>query len=249
VSQRVKEVNFFNRNYDRGLPWYKSFFPDESEAAGYRALGEVSPSYLHCGQCPGRIRETLPDPKLIAILRNPVDRVWSNYLFRVRLDNYQGSFESYLVDYPSGLRRSYYAQAVKNYLAAFERDQLLFLIFEQLFADIFESRDQIARFLEIYAADFPEQAGFAIINQGYIPRFGRVYALSTMVLAWASRNQHYWMINSAKRLGMKRLLSLGDKQLDISMNPETQRKLQKLFSDDISELEELLNQDLAHWRE
>jgi hypothetical protein len=178
-----------------------------------------------------------------------MDRVWSDYLFRVRLDNYHGSFESYLVDYPDGLRRSYYAHAIKNYLDVFDRDQLLFLVFEQVFNDILSSRSQIACFLEIDATDFPEQAGFAKINKAYVPRFGKIYALSTRVLDWASRNHQYWLINSAKKLGMKRALSMGAKEVDMVMNPETRRKLQELFSDDISSVEELLDLDLSHWRE
>ena len=249
VPQRLKEVSYFSRNYERGQAWYESFFPDEIEAANYRALGEVSPSYLHCEECPERIRTILHNPKLIAILRNPVDRAWSNYLFRVRLDNYQDSFENYLVEYPSGLRRSYYAQFVRNYLVVFRRDQLLFLIFDQMFDDIVRSRNQIARFLEADAAVFPEQAGFAKINKGYIPRFGKAYELSTRVLAWASRNQHYWMINSAKRVGIKKVLSVGAKEAPMSMKPETRRKLQQLFSEDISELEDLLDIDLSRWRD
>ena len=110
-----------------------------------------------------------------------------------------------MVEYPGGLGQSYYAQAVKNYLVTFDRDQLLFLIFEELFDDIIQARSQIAEFLEIDAAGFPAQARFAKINQGYIPRFGKVYELSSRIMVWASRTQHYWMINGAKRFGRKRL--------------------------------------------
>lgn len=248
VSQRLKEVSYFNRNYDRGQAWYESFFPDESEASAYCALGEVTPSYLHCEQCPERIDILLDNPKLIAILRSPADRAWSNYLFRVRLDNYQGSFENYLVEYPGGIRRSYYAQAIRNYLTTFARDQLLILIFEQVFDDIAGARDQIAGFLEINAGDFPAQAGFAKINKSYVPRFGRVYALSTRILAWASRRQQYWLINGAKRFGVKKALSMGGQEAPMSMKPETRLKLQALFSQDIDELEELLDVDLSRWR-
>ena len=249
VPQRLKEVDYFGRNYDKGQAWYESFFPNDDEASAYRVQGEISPSYLYCEECPKRIDSLLENPKLIALLRNPADRAWSNYLFRVRLDNYQDSFESYLLENPGGIGQSYYSRAVKNYLETFGHDQFLILIFEQVFADIVGARCTIADFLGINAEDFPDQAGFAKINKGFVPRFGNLYALSTRVLAWASKNQQYWMINGAKRLGLKRALSMGAKETPLSMKPETRHKLQQLFSEDIQELEDLLELDLNHWRE
>ena len=55
VPARRKEVNFFSFYYERGLSWYERFFPPESEAQNYRAIGEISPIYLYCDPCPERI--------------------------------------------------------------------------------------------------------------------------------------------------------------------------------------------------
>ena len=84
VSQRLKEVSYFNRNYDRGQAWYESFFPGESEASAYCALGEVTPSYLHCEQCPERINMLLDNPKLIAILRKTWRKISPNGQAKIR---------------------------------------------------------------------------------------------------------------------------------------------------------------------
>ena len=53
-------------------------------ARGELALGEASPHYLYVEKAPARIKALVPEMKLIAVLRNPVDRAFSSYLHLVR---------------------------------------------------------------------------------------------------------------------------------------------------------------------
>ena len=55
-------------------------------AGGALALGEASPHYLYVEKAPHRIKELVPDMKLVAVLRNPVDRAFSSYQHLVRDD-------------------------------------------------------------------------------------------------------------------------------------------------------------------
>ena len=71
-----KELRFFDKSFDRGIDWYTAHF---AGAAGERALGEVTPLYLIDQAAAPRIASMLPDAKLIAILRHPVDRAYSQY--------------------------------------------------------------------------------------------------------------------------------------------------------------------------
>jgi len=64
-----KEVDFFGTNFNKGIQWYKSFFPLRKK--GY-LTGEASPNYLYHKLAPRRISETIPKAKIIALLRNPV---------------------------------------------------------------------------------------------------------------------------------------------------------------------------------
>src|SRR5258706_11489250 len=73
-----KEVHYFDMHYDRGLDWYRACFPTR----GF--TGESSPSYLIHPEVPARVAAVLPDIKLIAILRNPVERAYSAYNRNVR---------------------------------------------------------------------------------------------------------------------------------------------------------------------
>jgi len=82
----TKGAHYFDTNYDKGLDWYRAFFPTERQAAkvrrrlGVRMLtGEGSPYYVFHPLAPGRVAETLPDVKLLLMLRDPVERAYSHH--------------------------------------------------------------------------------------------------------------------------------------------------------------------------
>ncbi len=82
-SDSRKETNFFSRyyNYKKGIKYYYSLFSHCSED---KIKGEFSPTYISSPQAPYLIYKHFPEVKLIACLRNPVDRAYSEYNFRVR---------------------------------------------------------------------------------------------------------------------------------------------------------------------
>jgi hypothetical protein len=76
----MKETDFFLEENDRNLDWYRSLF-EENEAAG-----EASPNYTKYPAFPGvpkRIRRTVPDVKLIYVVRDPLERMVSHYVHNV----------------------------------------------------------------------------------------------------------------------------------------------------------------------
>jgi hypothetical protein len=82
----LPEVHFFDVAWHRGLNWYRGHFPvrvgrrARSESEGPRLItGESSPYYMFHPLAVPRMATVLPDIKLIALLRNPVDRAYSHY--------------------------------------------------------------------------------------------------------------------------------------------------------------------------
>ena len=78
------EVEFFNnrdRYNDLGVSWYRSQFEG---SAGESIVGEATPGYMFWRHqpmiCSERVRSVVPDVRLIAILRNPIDRAHSAML-------------------------------------------------------------------------------------------------------------------------------------------------------------------------
>jgi hypothetical protein len=93
VPALKKEVKFFDCNYDLGLDWYRSHFPYHSKLNGQKMTGEASPHYLFHPLAARRIANVLPEVKLIALLRNPVERAYSHYQLNVRRGREPLSFE------------------------------------------------------------------------------------------------------------------------------------------------------------
>lgn len=80
---RDKEVHFFNKFWSKGADWYLNEVMPDLEGDNFHFTGEASPPY---GYLPGlavmkRIRETVPDVKLIISIRDPLERAesWCRY--------------------------------------------------------------------------------------------------------------------------------------------------------------------------
>ncbi len=75
------EPHFFSTEFDRGLDWYRGLF---AEAPANSIVGEKSADYLAHPEAAARIAVTLPEIPMIAQLRDPVARAYSDYcmLFR-----------------------------------------------------------------------------------------------------------------------------------------------------------------------
>jgi hypothetical protein len=72
----VKEIHYFDRNFNQGINWYERHF---LKATDEGAVGEASQTYMYDEDAVGRIATVLPKARLIAVLRNPVDRAYSHY--------------------------------------------------------------------------------------------------------------------------------------------------------------------------
>ena len=154
TGPRWKEVSYFDRHYSRGRAWYRGNFP--VWASSGRIVGEASPSYLFHPQAPERAAALVPDAKLIAILRDPVERAYSQYQHAVDFGREPLSFEDALGQEEARmagelermhadpgyfshawwnytyLARGLYAEQLEHWAAAFPAAQLLVLANEEL---------------------------------------------------------------------------------------------------------------------
>lgn len=82
---KEKEVRFFDRYFYRGINWYRSRFPLSLRVTkfGDRVL-EASPGYIFEPGAMTRIAATLNSPKILVVLRDPIERAYSHYRHEVR---------------------------------------------------------------------------------------------------------------------------------------------------------------------
>jgi hypothetical protein len=240
------EIRYFDRYYDRGVAWYKSLFPPPEEAVRYRAIGEISPQYLACEDCPERIHALIPDCKMIVLMRHPVNRAYSQYGLYVQRRHYRGSFEEFVAEKPGSLKRGFYGSFFSRYLKFFARDQILALVFEDAVSDVSGTKNELANFLDISVDKFPSQAGNEKVNPSTIPTRQFLYG----AVAKTGRQFRRWnlepIVDFVMRTSLQRYLGKGRSLPPLDENLKTE--LSHLFLQDFDEIERCLQIDLSSWR-
>jgi hypothetical protein len=247
VPVRRKELSFFDLHYERGVSWYEKFFPPEQEADRYRALGEVTPYYYDCPDCPERIAR-LGIGKLVLMLRHPVDRAWSYYGQKIRNGMFRGSFEDFLTQskWPV-VEQGHYSGYLRNYLRHFDRDQILVLLFERALSELPATKHSLATFLGVSEAGFAGMTAGEAVNPSYVPRSQWLYGLAFRISKVCRHYDLDWVVNAAKNLGLRQALGTSGKV--VPMRAETRIRLDALFQPEIGRLEKLLDISLDVWRQ
>ncbi|KAH9504650.1 Heparan sulfate glucosamine 3-O-sulfotransferase 5 [Bulinus truncatus] len=143
VASVKREVNFFNNEtlYKRGVDWYRDQMP---LTYSNQVTLEKSPDYFECVQCPERVRSMNSSVKLLLLMRDPVERLVSQYMQLT--DKYSDTpnqlppFEKWVLDPGSGeintkipsVRVSMYSDHLKNWLLHFPKKQILFIDSQKL---------------------------------------------------------------------------------------------------------------------
>jgi len=235
-----KELHFFDRHFDRGLPYYESLFADW---AGQKAAGEATPDYLHGvyskNNIPAHIKKCLPNVKLIACLRNPVERAYSRYWnSKAKFDhNAKLTFEDKLHAKPEFIQEGFYFDQLVRFLELFPSDQMLVLLYDDI-------RDRPGTFMkdiyEFIGVDPSIHTGFehARINTAA----GKRNLAKSRLLWYVSRALSRANLHTAAT----RLSQFNSKPIP-TMTPETRQRLIEVYRESNQKLGQLINRDLSIW--
>jgi hypothetical protein len=130
---KPKELNFFiaERNFPRGLEWYRAHFDPRATVRG-----ESSPNYTaypqHVG-VPERMHATVPDAKLLYMVRDPIDRIAAHWVHNFAKRREKGDLRATLM-HPSTsyLARSHYYTQLQQFLRVYPREQVLLVEQDEL---------------------------------------------------------------------------------------------------------------------
>ena len=189
---REKELHFFDLQYQKGFRWYVDCFAgtDTRKSARRAIRGEATPEYIFHPHAIPRIKADLPKVKLIALLRNPVDRAYSQYWHEVRLGYEPLSFEEAIAREParlageleraeidahyngramihhSYLLRGIYADQLMRVFRHFPRSQVMLLRSEDLFADPQDVFGQVTDFLGLERQAIADPRNMTAVTEG-----------------------------------------------------------------------------------
>lgn len=251
-----EELNFQNPdqaiNHDsiNNLSDYQQLFRGVTNET---AIGEASPVYLYSEKAAHRIRRYIPKTKLIVVLRNPVDRAFSCYT-HLRREGYETlSFEAALQAEEQRIKNNwahlwhyqqagFYAKQLKPYLNLFDREQIKIFLFDDLCKDSLSLSQQIYQFLGTDAGFVPdlEKRNVSGMPKSLLLQklLFRGNFLRDAFLSIFPRRLYQNVVKQIKKWNM------GEK---LSLDPCTRLHLQRMYRDDILELQGLIQKDLSMW--
>lgn len=258
---KQKEIRFFDKNYHRGLEFYESFF-DHCESD--KIKGEYTPRNLVKERVPQRVRKYFPQVKLIVCFRNPIERIYSHYHFKLshnRIDPHF-SFEEFLDNSPECIKQGYYYTHLQNWFKFFPQNQFIFLIHEDIKKDPLSSIQRVYRFLEVDDSFKPDSLNqrVNITPKKQFKSFLLLRFLKrSLAIARSCKQSRIgsFLVSLLKKLKFDELFrfifhknvkkKLKEKERK-PMSEETRKKLQQIYKDEIQDMEKLLNRDLSFWR-
>ena len=170
------EIGFFDSNFHLGLNWYRSMFPtkgqidDVRRKEGVAITGEDTPFYFWNPIAAKRIQKILPNIKLIIILRNPIDRAYSEYQDLVSRESNSPSFETFIENEintrkkgiiiteenfeifnqnDSYLLKGIYVDQLKIWTKLFPKEQIITLSTESLNSEPTASMESVFQYLNL----------------------------------------------------------------------------------------------------
>jgi hypothetical protein len=253
-----KELRFFS--YDEKDPWcithpkgfpvktFDKYLEAFSGAKDEIAIGEASPMYLHSEFAARKIRECLPDAKLIFSLRNPIDSAYSSFQMDFRVERETRSVEDGLgIDQPRVQRYRYYFH-LKKWFELFPPENIKIIIFDDIVEDPASSISGIYRFLHVDESFVPEEQNVER-NRGGMPR-NRVAGRFYLVM------QELGKLSAVQRLKgispesiRKTYKSMRDASLAEAppLAKRVRSELTAYYAQDLRHLHSLVDVDISRW--
>jgi len=269
----IKEPNFFaylGGSWDRDvLKTEPTSFPVRSlheyqnlfrGVRGERAIGEVSPMYLAAGRGTAKcIGNYLPRVKLLAILRNPIERAYSHYLWHQAEFSEPRTFESAIQDERDGFAKGsrfwhcryryvengFYCRLLKPFFEVFPRDQIAVFLFDDL------QRDPIGLLGGVFH--------FLHVDANFSPKVSRRYNVSgirkSRWIGWLLKKRPSTirvrrLLPARARDGLDGLIEfVRGRQLEppSPLSEEILHMLAHHYRTDVEELQQLIGRDLSTW--
>ena len=228
---------------------YQSFLPSKN----CELIGDFHVAYMKREESAERIKRHNPDIKLIVCFRNPIEMVYSLYRYAKfsKHKNWE-SFEQGLKVEPAMLESGFYYKYLEKFFSNFPKENILVLIYEDIWKDKVKFIQQIYKFLGVNDSFVPQTAHLKVnLTKFKLTRLGRF--LHKRIISPLLRNTR-WAWKLKRSILIKKILCgfsefyVSKKDSAPQIKEETRRYLQNLYRDDIKSLEKLINRDLSYWK-
>ncbi len=246
----VKELVYFSsqKKLARGDSWYLSNFDGAKNAL---AIGEFSVTYLSGGdEVAEKIKALLPHVRLIAVLRDPVERAFSHYRWLVQLGkiNSEVSFEDAMELRPEIVSDSLYYKGLSAFLSRYTVDCIQLISYDELNSSPAGVVADAYRFIGVDPSFVPATLK-RHVGKTINPRFRRLERMRIDLYRFARRHGMTGLISFVKRSGLSAFYrELNDSREKVgTLDPATDAKVYRRFSADLQALHNATGFDCAPW--
>ena len=262
----IKEPMFFNNFQKKNdfkvlgrktkkITTFEEYYPLFDAVKNEKAIGEASPGYISNTDCPSLIQQHLPDTKIIAVLRQPVARAYSNFLHARRADrepiaDFETAFNKETerkaqnwspLYYYKG--KGYYSEQLERYFTLFPKENIKVLLFEDLVKNPVKITQEVFKFLNTdnsFIADTSKKANVSGTPKG-------LFGLFIMKLRYYNLIPNIQFSNYLPGFIILLIFNSAYKKAS-PLPPELKKRLTHTFyKEDILKLEKLIGKDLQHW--
>jgi len=262
----IKEPMFFNSlntendfvlkgRKTKKIKSFEEYYSLFKKAENETAIGEASPAYISNNSCAKLIKDHLPNTKIITILRQPVERAYSNYLHAKRADREPinsfidaiNSEEERIEKNWSPLyyykEKGFYFRQLSRYFKEFKKEQIKVILFEDIIDDPQKITKEVFKFLGVDSSFTPDTSKKANVA-------GKPKGVAGWIVMKLRKNNLIPNIEFSKYLPefivsyiFKTIYSKPEKIDNKTINSLTN----KYYKEDIKQLEKLIERDLSNW--
>ncbi len=241
----VKETQFFNTFFDKGIDWYAHHF---RYATGERKIAEICPYFFH-PLAPARIKTHIPDCRIVTTLRDPVEHTFSAYKLVLHFAWAQGSFDEVLKSRPNLGSGNRYASHLQTWFELFGRENVLVTMYDELRAQPQSYLDRVTDFMGVdrIALSARPEIGDDVHSFARAPRSLKLARFARHMMYRLQARQAYGVSNLLERAGVWDFC-YGRGEPFGRLTPEQEQRLRERYLPEVEALEELLRIDLSAWK-
>lgn len=271
----IKETNFFALEDEQLIspdndpeqmkhyPWsvtrYKTYQNLFQKVKNEKAIGEVSPMYLYSQKAAKSIKKRLPNVKLIALLREPVDRLYSRYLHLARENRTPSNHFADSLD-PSSIwwkrndlvQEGFYYSHLDTYYKLFSKEQIKVVLYDDFRLNPKQVLKEIYQFIGVEDSFSPDlKTSYNVSGLIVNPKLDQLIGQNSILKAWI--NDHLpslaKLLTKQKKVkkwvNKMRKSNLRKPTLSNALRKEISTKI---YHSEIEKLQLLIDRDLTHWQ-
>jgi len=254
----TKEPNFFCEDqYYKKINNWEEYLGLFKKVKNEKIVGEASVKYLYSKTAASNIKFKIKNPKILILLRNPLNRAFSHYRWEKRADKEKLNFKDAIKKEPERINQGWsfsyhytqvgmYYKQVKRFIDTFGRKNVKIILFEEFTKNHQKILKEIYEFLEIKPLLHNKISHYNISNKLKIKKINQFMGKNYLIQRWLKKiipsemrkKIVYYIINK---------LNVSQPKIEINLSKQEKLNLYKKFIPDIKKLGSLTKKDFSIW--